>query len=323
MKRLVLSLILLSSSCFAIPFNPTERMPGTLSFRADWIFFAPTSESVYYATTIGGSHPDTRIANRLDSYHSGYRLGAAYAFCHCNCYFSAMWTDMRASHLSQYTGTVFAGNVPPIGIVPLAVATFSEQFHHFHYHALDFIFGQKIVSKPCIDLDIFAGVQYGWFISHDRFFYSTVTPSSTEIKSNGDFWGWGPEIGIAAEAPIWHSFNFSGTLSTGALIGKPHVLYVTRPVLVAFHEADAWRTVPFIDCALGISYDFCINTFRCLRGFFCKEYHCTIEAGYEAVSYFDALVNIRTFDPVNVGNVLDDYRNVTMHGPYIAFDVTW
>lgn len=321
MKRLFFSLMLLSASCFAMPYNPVERMPGSLSFRADWIFFSPTSESVYYATTIGGSHPNTRIANRLDKYQSGYRLGAAYAFCHCNSYFSAMWTDLMFNHENEYTGAALIGNAPAFGLT-FPAAIFSSQAHDFHFHSLDLIFGQKIVSKPCIDLDIFAGVQYGWFISKDHFFYRTAL-SSLEVEGNGDFWGWGPQIGISAEAPLWHSFNFTGTLSSGLLIGKPHVKYMARLPQIEIHEANAWRTVPFIDCGLGISYDFCINTFQCLRRLFAKEFHCSLEAGYEAVSYFDALATIRTFDVSNAGNVLDVYRNVTMHGPYVAIDICY
>jgi hypothetical protein len=44
--------------------------------------------------------------------------------------------------------------------------------------------------------------------------------------------------------------------------------------------------------------------------------------GYEVVNYFNGLSSIRRVDDVEAFNTFNDYRNVSMHGPYasVAFN---
>lgn len=341
MKRLLATLTLCFSATLGLgqAYTPAIRNPGDLSILGEWIFFSPNSESRTFGAFQNGplGGPGQRFANRFDDFYSGYRVGAAYAFCECNRFFSFLWTSLSADNERTVTSpgitnTLFPGNLPP-SLLALSPVGRAFQYHKFAYHSAQATFGQKVICNPCLNLDIFEGLHYAWLSSRDRFFYSNAsTGSSVAVKGFNNFWGFGPEVGLHAAVPVWNKLSFTSTCSAALLAGKPDTNYIATAIALgvpvagaqALTSERAWRVVPFANVSVGLSYDFCLpRLWECVQRLFRRGFKGSVELGYEGLAYFNGLTEIRSVDDLDSGNVLDVYRNVTMHGPYLRATISF
>ncbi len=328
MRRLLKYSILFTlplSTVFGSPYTPTQRCPGDFSVEAEWIYFSPNSESRYFAienATLVAPVNGEREAVPFDNFHSGYRVAAAFTFCdnECDRYASVTWTSLKAHEsrtLTRPTATLLPADVPPIvGFTGFTSATGS---HHFSYYAVDGVVGQKIICDCCVDVDLFAGVHYAHFLTRENDVFGA---NAVTLVEHNDFWGVGPEFGINAVAPVWCGFSLLGNISTAFIAGKPRsTLDVGTTTIASYnvHNERRWRLVPYVDLRLGLNYDFCLPCgFDCLSNCFPSGFRGSIAVGYEALTYFNALGSIVATDNVLLSSTIDQYRNVTMHGPFIA-----
>lgn len=316
----------------ATPYTPRQRCPGDFSLEAEWLYFSPVSESRYFALEPFGTIPyqGTRKASHMDQFHSGYRLGAAYAFCDCDRFFSFTWTSFKVNQRTDVSGAAFYNSVDSTRGDQEAPSAFTTQ--RFNYYAIDAVLGQRVLCNRCVSMDLFAGVHYGHLISraHDTF---NIFEEGTlnNIKHANDFWGVGPEIGFDAEAPIWCGFSLNGNVTTSCLIGKP------RSILDIYSDAspDAggiplfinerrWRLVPYLDLRLALNY---VYSCPCNNGWmqrcFSRGLRLSLDVGYEVLSYFDGLTKVTGIIGTNLSGSMEQSRNVTMHGPFVAAAITF
>ncbi len=323
------------STMLGSPYTPTQRCPGDFSVEAEWIYFSPNSESKYFAIDNGfgvaTSITGERKAVEFDTFHSGYRVAAAFTFCdnECDRYASVTWTSLKAHETRHLSDTAVGRSIVPTDLPPSVIAPdeagfpFASGSHHFSYYALDGVVGQKILCDCCMDIDLFVGLHYAHFITKEHdVFLTGAGISSAILREQNNFWGIGPELGINAVAPIWCGFSLVGNISSAFIAGRPSSsLDVAGAVATRYdlHNDRKWRLVPYLDLRLGLNYDFCLPcNFDCLCSCFPSGFRGSIAAGYEALTYFNALGSIVSLNNDTPSATIDDYRNVTMHGPFVA-----
>jgi hypothetical protein len=308
-------------------FTPNFSCPREVTVEAEWIYFSPASETSYYAMTAAVTSPflvESREANRLDDFYSGYRVSAAYNF-ECDNFAVVTWTDLRAQHNAKISVDA------PIAIFPILVppsligsdtifGDFASDQIHFHYSALEVIFGQKLISFMGINLTGLGGIHYARLNSKENFFYSITDPSIATFlgENRSTFWGIGPELGLTFDKRIGCGFYICATATSAFLIGHPLDKSFTASlndegVSIAFSDITnqrPWRVVPYTDIRIGVNYT--LNSFFSFCNLHCLSGN--LEIGYEVPVYFNGLSNIRTDNNVQLGISFDDYRNVIMHG---------
>lgn len=316
---------------YATPYIPSQRCPGDISIAAEWIYFSPTSETRYFAlqnAQAAAPINGTRQAVCFDDFHSGYRVGAAYSLCQCDAYVSLTWTSLKASRsrsLTDPAGVYLSTDAPPVTVAAGTFATSAVADQRFRYYAIDGIVGAKALCNCCISTDLFAGVHYAHFQARGTEHLSTVvTGGATALELTNTFWGVGPEVGINTSAPIWCGLALVGNASGGLIVGNPRSsvkAFGNSTSYIAANER-CWRLVPYFDLRLGLSYDFSLPCcFDCVSCCFPRGFRGSFAVGYEAISYSHALSTIRSIgSSVATGSAvaIDDHRNVTMHGPYVA-----
>jgi hypothetical protein len=318
-------------------FIPNFSCDDRIIVEAELIYFSPPSETSYYVMTTSissGFLVENREANRLDDFYPGYRVSAAYNLRHDD-FIAATWTDLHAKHSAEVSVTLPTVTIPilipPVllGGDAISLGDFASDQIHFHYSALEAIYGQKLISFVGIDLTAFGGIHYARLNSKENFFYSIIIPDIRGFigENRSTFWGIGPELGLNLDKKIGYGFSID-TIVTGALlIGRPLDKSFTTTldadgIPIAFSDASnqrAWRMVPYINFRVGMNYslsyllNFCHLT--CLHG--------NVGIGYEMPVYFNGLSTIRFTDSLQLGISLDDYRNVTMHGLYGSLSLSF
>jgi hypothetical protein len=332
-QSILLSIIFLQTILFAYSPAPCLKSPSVFFLKGEWIYFAPVSETSYYALElVTGNNPfasGERRSNNFDDFYSGYRISAAYLTKFYNVYLSASWTRLCAEHsdsidtnsliLPILGAPPFFGNIAP----QTAVANAATDDKQFCYHALDITASKPIFFGKCFQVIPSAGIHYGYLEAEENFFYALTIPEDSsyvgELKNR--FSGAGPEMGIAFSANIGSRF-FLEMGAVGAFLLGMHPSQSLNQLLVSniptfsfnIINQKRWRIVPFGKIRASLKYllDPLFNYCGCPR----LGGH--LEAGYEALTYFDGLGEITFTDFTQAGFSFDQYRNVTMHGPVVA-----
>jgi len=307
-----------------IPFAAFATAPlfaeCAFSLGAEWIYFSPNSESVYYAilsTPNGAGSFDEVESNKLDQFYSGYRVFGSFGFC-SDYTFYGRWSHLNATHMSSITATG-ASSITNLFGVPATLTPFSfaEAKTEFTYSAFEALFECPLLTCSCFDLFGAAGIQYVHLCTDNHFSFGGATPLSQKLQSH--FWGIGPELGLEGVGSLGCGFSLFGNLMGAFLIGQPKEKLLSNASGTPFSlkpRKESWRVVPYADIRLGASYLFCFRLPCCENAM-----RLQLDAGYEALVYWQALRELspsNSSNPLATGELYTFDRNTTMHGPFIA-----
>lgn len=341
MKPFRLAILFLMIPLIAFAYTPDKAMRKGFSVGAEWIYFSPTSETTEFATQVPGPGffnqaeqqtitpprqpklPTTTIEtfdNRLDKYYSGYRVFGSYSFCCCDAFLAVTWTDLQVDRKSGATASNF--DVFVLDTFSLVEAQNAEDKINFRYSAVDGVFGIGILSNCYLDFTIYGGVHYARLKSNEK----TVATNPVEVgitRLNAKYWGVGPEMGLSMEGLVGCGFSLRGTATGAFIIGKSETAESNEEFtnrIIGSGEyldiPDVWRVVPYGDLRVSGVYDFCFPCSACgLSRIFGCNFRGSIEAGYEALVYSGALI-----DFVNDFS-FNNFRSVTMHGPFVSLAI--
>lgn len=315
---------LLFTTAQASPYVPIQSCPGDFSLEAEWLYFSPTSETRPIAiNTVTTSDTGTIESVNFDKYYSGYRIGAAYTFCECDRFLSVTWTSFKASETDRFTSSA-TGIIVPVDITFLS-STFNEVnvTERFSYYAIDAVLGQNVLSTCCVNLDVLGGIHYAHLLNSDNQIFPPFTsPRGLTISQKNNFWGVGPEFGIHAEIPLCLGFSFVSNVASSFIIGRPNQTYLTTDAVNFSYTARRhWKLVPQLDARLEIDYVFSFPcNIACLHNCVSNGIRGKVSVGYETLCYFDGLASL---SPIAAGSVVTTYRNVTMHGPFVALALSF
>lgn len=300
---------------------------GNFEIQVEYLFLKPSFEQSYYAifSSTFATPNGSRVNNEPDFY-SAFRVGGVYNFCNCKNDLNIRYTYLNGNSKDSVEGTFlfntqgFPGNGVQIG---QPITGFINSDLNFKYCAGDVVFGQLLINDCPFNLSLFGGLHAAYIRFRENIFTfeSTISFSNT-LEEKSHLWGIGTEIGINFQYFFpqfcggWLSIigNARGSL----LISKTdaELQFTTASPgggsTRNIHNKDIWRAIPVFDLAVGLNYDY---PFRC--------FNLSLEIGYEAINYRNAINTIVFVDDTYPGNSLDVYSDLSIHGPYVALDISF
>jgi hypothetical protein len=210
---------------------------------------------------------------------------------------------------------------------------------HIHFDEVKLDFGKLIEISEDFKADLFAGVCITKIKQNLCSLFSN--PDGTVVRTINTpirFSGAGPHMGIHFNYHVFKGLHFMGTSEFSLLVGsaKDNTLFTaTSPALKklgipppnkqSIHVNNRTQVVPAFEEKLGFGY--CINLWDCALF--------TIEAGYQAQIYLNALQSIHIGSEVVTPPILPDtigvyartfqriISNFALTGPYLTIQIEY
>lgn len=340
MKKLTLSLV--AAGLSAVSFGAYAAVPtgagpfqvivpnikSGFDFTLEGTYLEPTGSDLTYASTrvespVANSSNDAAHVN--PSFKFGYGLGVGYIFPNSGNDLRLNWTHFDNSSDSSFV-------VPAGSIVTTPVFNSFRANDHvtassdvsFKHDAVDLDMGQYLSMGAHLQTRLFAGLRYTHLKNDvtDRYsVFDTKSPANTTNQSvdfDSKFDGLGPRVGIDTSYHLGDCFGVVAHFASALLVGrvkndttsiKTEVLKgVTTTFTDSFTTGNQTRVVPAIDGKLGVNYTW---------GFNHDTSNMTIEAGYQATQYIDAITRVAG-DATYPGPVVTTNSSVGFNGPYLT-----
>jgi hypothetical protein len=323
------------NSPFVIVTSPDYHVEA--AFRA--LFFKPLASNMHYAAeaiTLPAPSPHWNIYDLSPQYHFGFDLDFA-AHVHCaDATVRLNWQHFHSCTTAR-TATAQTNMIGPFfAIGPDATFYNSAQGNvNFHFDEVNFTYGPNIAWGDYGTSTIFAGISFIHLKQLLNAFYSNPDGSITrDILTPHSFNGAGPQVGFSFLYDMTRHIQVAGKSVVALLAGKTnnHTTFTSVSPEIAFTSVTSpnqqstsvcTRTifVPSFEERLGFSY-----THEC------EQYFFTIEFGYQAQIYLDALQSIdmgsEVITPPVTSNSVGVFartfqRNISnfaLIGPYISFN---
>lgn len=298
---------------------------GNCGIQAEYLYLKPSFEHSYYAISSSTfTTPDGSRVNNEPDFHSAFRVGGFYNFCNCKNDLNIRYTHLRGSSKDSVEGTFlfntqgFPGNGVQIG---QPITGFINSNLNFKYYAGDVVFGQLLIQDCPFNLTLFGGLHTAYIGFRENIFTFERTISfSNTLEEKSHLWGIGPEIGMNFQYffPKFCGGRLSviGDVRGSLLISKTDAelqFSTASPVGGSsrkIHNDKNWKGIPVFDLIIGLNY---VYPFRC--------FNISLEIGYEAINYRNAINTIVFVDDTYPGNSLDVYSDLSIQGPYFALGI--
>ena len=320
-----------------LPFDSNTGFEVTASV----LFLQPAGTNLDYAILgfplpVNSPHWNTETIN--PSYSTGFNVGARYGFRNTENDVRLDWTHLNTSDSdAAYAGTsefvVPFNQVGPSLGQQLNPAT--QQAHataKFNYDVVNLDAGEYVDYGKHTQLRFFAGLSGAQLKEQlTTSFQDNGATFQFSSINNSKFTGMGPLFGIDGIYTLPRGFGVIGKIAGSALIGgsEPSTLYSSSsPQLAAagvsvnhqsINSPTTTQVVPSLDGKLGLDYAYSFG----------KDLVFTIAAGYQAATYFNALVSYNPsslFGEINLGTVAvstmeKSVSNFSVNGPFIDFSL--
>ena len=316
----------------------------------DLLFLQPNGSSLYYAAQANGLDesisipaisPNWIIHELSPNYSAAFKVGTKMLFSGNNVNLEASWEHLYSSKFGHHTVLEAGQMLGPLSDIGPNSANYSTAHGevHFHFDAVDLVFGQEWCGFSRLYPNIFAGASFARIKQSVKSTYSNKSASTNRtVKTSSTFTGAGPQFGLDFDYRIGWDIFFSGTTSLGLIIGESQndtTYYSNSPYLVSngiptpntqsVTVPNRTQLVPSLEERLGFSYT---GVFKC-----CKV---KFGAGYLAQIYLNAIQTIDMTAPQVEPSLLPDtvpaaglfavgfertLSNYIMTGPYISLSV--
>lgn len=275
------------------------------------LFLQPNGSSLYYAAQADGLDesisipaisPNWFIREITPNYSAAFKVGAKLLFSGTKTNLEASWERLYSSKSANhqvYDSGQMLGPISDIG-PNSAVYSKAEGEAHFHFDAVDLVFGQECCGFKRLYPNFFAGAGFARIKQIVDSTYSNTSAGTTRtIKTSSTFTGAGPKLGLDFDYRIGWGFFLSGSSSLGLDIGEsqnqtnyfsssPYLISNGIPVpnTQSVTVPNRTQAIPSLEEKLGFSY---AGIFRC-----CKV---KFGAGYQAQIYLNAIQTIEMTAP--------------------------
>lgn len=212
----------------------------------------------------------------------GFRAGIGTTFNHdrWDLYLNFTWFQTENSAASSLHGG--AGLIPLLGAPPLGpneVTLGSQAKIHWrlHFYTLDLDLGRHYFVSPRLAFHPFVGLKSAWINQNQntksKYFLDQL---HLKTKTENDFWGIGPQLGMEGKWFLGSCFNLFGSVAGSLLWGDFDVHQKQRDTLLNEEtyrlSLDMHSVVPMTQMQIGIGYEtnLCHN-----------RYHIAINTRYE------------------------------------------
>lgn len=313
------------------------------SFAAEFtaLILQPSSSRLYYAAEafpLPVPSPNWEIYELHPDYRFGFDVGINGVFHSTNTNLMLNWEHFHSTTSSSVTvpGEDMLGPFFTIGpdASPYNIASGKVSFH-FEEVSLDY--GMFVSFGDRVQTNLFAGVSYAYIKQSLTSNYSSSDGTDTRsISTPSSFSGAGPQAGLSFTYRFIDGFHLVGDAAASLLVGsmKNHTTFksvsplldgldITPSNTQTTQIAKRTQVVPGFEGKLGLGY-----TYN-----FCKHYMFTLEAGYEAQIYLNAIqstdmgseVPLNTVEPTTVGVFARTFQrnlsNFALAGPYVTVNL--
>ncbi len=325
----------------ASPFQVVvPNLKSGVEFTVTGLYLQPTNSDLDYATTVqttsGSNTTTTNVSTLNPDYNLGFAIGLGYVFADSGNDVQANWTHF--SH-NNTTSQVFNGNSPTIiskaGIVFNDANPGDQQSASstadFKYDAVDLDVGQYISVGTRLQTRLFAGLRYAQIKNNltDTYNDNNIprggdTSNTTTETYNSKFTGIGPRMGVDVSYHVGGCFGVVGHMAATLLVGRveanSNVVQTESPIpftnTLGANADNQTRIVPGFDMKLGVDYSI---PFRNDASRF------TIEAGYQATQYVDAIdrLTMQTNGSITDASLVGVGRTTSgigFNGPYLSLN---
>lgn len=245
----------------------------------------------------------------------GYRLEGSYHF--------GTGNDVTATWVHYDHTSTFNANLGPIG----QGVVWGNQIINVNprLEQVNFVFGQHVDAGMSKNLRFYGGLQYNQIHKNLGSFYAglIVPPGQTapvtsqyQIDVMRKFSGLGPVIGTDFSYDFGNGFSVTANAAASLSYGTSKAYYthynnVVPGVIISSASVSNKMVVPEVEAKLGASYTHTM-----------ENGSLTLEGGYQAMNYFNAMVVSKTTLPMPVP-VPTSVTNSDfgLYGPY--FGVKW
>lgn len=336
--------------------NIPNLTPG-LQITLEGLLFQPTNSDLDYATisNVGvvnfvppffvGTNQDVENVN--PHYAFGFRVALGYTFPDSGndvqlawTHFNHSTTDDVGTNPGDVLQTEFGIPLFNIPVNPfLATDAAAQSSVRDREDAIDLDVGQYVNLGTRLQTRFFGGLRFASlrqdvtdnyaFVANSLIFPGIQFTYNEQDELDSKFNGIGPRFGVDTSYHISDCFGIAGHVSGALLIGKVKTdtdndflvtftnPFVFPPVNVAAQLDndvsidDSWRVVPELDAKVGLNYTFLFD----------NKSNLTIELGWQATEYFDAVDQLHT----NVGTTLTGQvdrvsSNLGFQGPYLSLN---
>lgn len=325
---LLFSLITLTSG---VLFARDLPKPGSLEVSGDFVYLMPTIDDTYFVidSPITTTFPNGERKNNDFDFRPGFRVGAAYAFCHCNRGLEVSYTYLYSKKHKNVAGNFLWATV--------GRADFASVFENYTgeassalsslYQSAEAKFVQQTLHCCGVNLAFQAGLEYAYFNLRENYEYAITTGTGVgtfgDVRQKCKTWGIGPQVGVSLDYELFRSCGqnpnklslFVGT-SGSILTGETRVhdfnattLSVSTTLLDLTNE-DTWRIIPAFHSRVGLNYDIDFCTFGA-----------SLEVGYEFSTYLRGISRVLFQDDVADGLSSNNYYNYDLQGLYVSASV--
>jgi hypothetical protein len=307
-----------------------SNSPSRFEVSASLLYLQPGAGNLEYATLVTPlplPSPDWSNQAISPNFSPAFHVGLRCLFAEPVNDFQVNWTHLNVTDGASVVASPDQFVGPSYEIGPDAeVFKIAHGSVDFAYDAINLDVGRQLFAGGPVQVRLFGGVQIasiGQNLSATFASYDGLTTSGNTTHSL--FTGAGPRLGMKAEC-VKGNFDLLGEVAGALIIGGMQSridLSATSPAFPVPNDQsltspNATQVVPGIDTKLGGAYTFSTGC----RGLF------KIEAGYQAVVYFNAIneyslsevVTPPTTQSVGVFLRTADHlqNNFTAHGPYLT-----
>jgi hypothetical protein len=249
----------------------------------------------------------SRFKDVGNSWDWGYRLEGTYQFSTGNDV-NVNWTHF---HSNARLNNIIAF-VPFAGVGTLEIPSYFENNEHFDQ--VNIVMGQHVDFSMRNHTRIYAGMQYANIQSMAQTYITNpvvvaLVTSPLNIFNNTDYKGFGPSIGIDYSYDLYNGLsivaNGAGSLLYGTARYHEGIVVSDFDLIEAQVFARRKAIVPSLEAKLGLNYAYT----------FAQGITVNIDAGYEAINYFNVL-SAQQFQDITATNIAS--VNYGLFGPYFG-----
>lgn len=308
------------------------------------MWLKPHGSNLDYAVqtfTLAPLSPSWKVYEVHPDYSLGYDASFKIYFNRCKTWVTLDYQHFHSSNSAHVVVDDLANRVGPFFEVGPEAAVYKQAHGNasFTLDELNLDYGISFDFCDRLRTSLFGGVSFARVRQTLNNRYSSlddVFSRSIEVPSN--FRGVGPQLGIDFAYKVWECLDVTGSSVGAILIGEQsnHTEFQSfSPNLVKdgqffgndqfTHVKERTQSVPVFTQRLGLAYSI----------LFCCCYDLTIEAGYEAKVYFNAIqsvdissevVNVpepQNSDAVNARTFHRTLSNFVLSGPYLNLSLAF
>lgn len=312
-----------AASAYYLP-NTHHLAQNKFFFGAEGLYLQPGAHDLNYATTLSTDGKTTKVHSLDPDYEFGFSLWAGYHLINHND-ITVNWTHLFEADDSETLHTPSSVRWQNEGVGFDNVKGKAQ----FDFDNIYGVYGHTFYAHHW-SLRLGAGVQYV-DLSQDLKVSGNGTgsnedPISFNNKSESSFDGVGPRVEMDVLYPMRNGFGLTGHLATAMLIGKQESdlnLEQTQSNVVSKAEIDTSkpeRVVPMVGAKAGINWTHNFGSTG-PEGAFTMGPILTIEAGWQAESYIDAIDQFGRDNSIQDHPLNHKTTSFTLQGPYLGFQL--